>query len=101
VEIVRAHFWLDYNSAAYDNVGTNLYLGYSSGGVITGTLAGAGFADQANDEHAVIRPLANSVVPVAADAVEVETGGDWYAAAGDSPIKYRIEYRLRTLEFTP
>ncbi len=97
VEVQSVRAWLDYNSAAYDTAG-NLTLEYSGGDTITDAIAGAGFNDQASDQHRIAYPVSD-VDPQAATAVHVKTSADWYGAAGDSPLKLEVKYRMRLLEW--
>ena len=100
IEIESADAWLDYATAAYDDVGAgeDFTLRYTdgSGAEVIDAITGTGFGDATADEHRVAR--AKSVEPAANAAVvaHIKTG-EWYAAAGDSPLKLRVRYRVRSL----
>lgn len=99
VEEVRA--WLDFAAAAYDGAaaGEDLVLGYAGGDDVTNPVDHSGFADAAADAHRIVTG-ASGYAPLAATAVEARVlVGDWYTAAGDSPVKLRIRYRLESLEW--
>lgn len=103
IHVLRAHWFLDFNSAAYDSAaaGDALSLLYGAAGVgALATIAGNTIGAAAADYHAlaipvaVLQPLANTAIYVALAA------GEWYAAAGDSPLRYEIDYQIRSLDFS-
>jgi hypothetical protein len=103
IEIVRAHAWLDFATTAYDGVaaGEDLVLKYTNaaGATLTNIVAGVGFADQVTDQHRVVGPINTEITPVAATPVVAHVlVGEWFAAAGNSPVKIEVLYRIRTLE---
>lgn len=102
-EVHRCHWWLDYSGVAYDAaaVGDTLSLHYTNGAgaalvdAIAGNAIGAATADYHTMALAVpeVIPVANAAVVAALQA------GEWYSAAGTSPLKYQIDYTVRTLDF--
>jgi hypothetical protein len=102
IEIVSFAAWLAYASAAYDGVagGENLGLYYSGGGLCSQEVPGVGFGDGGSDQHRIANG-ADVATPLAATAVVAKIAvGEWYAAAGNSPLKLEIFYRERVLDFT-
>jgi len=102
IEVLSCEWFLDWNSAAYDaaGAGDTLNLKYTNGAgvaVVTpvpGDTIGAAGADY----HTLVHALAGPLIPAVAAAIVAHIAtGEWFAAAGDSPLKYRILYRIRTL----
>lgn len=103
IEPIVAHWWLDHGGTDYDaaGAGEDLTLKYTdaSGAKIVSDVDHSGFGDASADAHAVAIPVA--VVPVANAAIVAHIlSGEWYSAAGDSPVKLEFTYRIRTLEFS-
>jgi len=105
ISILHMHAWLAYNSAAYDGVGAgeNLVLKYTnaSGATITNAITGTGFADATSTQHRCVLGLQTEITPVANAAVVANVlSGEWYAAAGNSPINLQITYIDLPVTFT-
>ncbi len=103
IEVDSIHWFLDYGTATYDAAGAGdiLCAHYTngSGAAVVDGVAGDTIGAAAADYHVVVH-AALEVVPVAnAAVVAAVAAGEWYAAAGDSPLKYEIRYRIRTLAF--
>jgi len=99
IDLQGVEVMLDYGTAAYDGVGAGEKLGlyYNGGALCSQEINGVGFADQASDQHRAVG-RADSTTPLAATAIVAEiTSDEWYAAAGDSPLKIRVRYIERTL----
>lgn len=102
-EVRRCHWFLDYSGVAYDAAasGDTLSLHYTNGAgaalvdAIAGNAIGAATADYHTMALAVpeVIPVANAAVVAALQA------GEWYSAAGTSPLKYQIDYTVRALDF--
>ncbi len=103
IEVVGAvHWFLDYGSAAYDAAasGDTLVLKYTdaSGVAITDAVAGNAIGSASADYHTWVYPVPE-YIPVANAAVVAHiTTGEWYSAAGDSPLKVEFYYRIRPLD---
>lgn len=98
---IRAHFWLDYESAAYAAVATtdDLEIRYTDGsGAEVASLELTGFVDQTNDEHRFVEAATAAVAtpagvePVANAALVAYLSGA--ITTGNSPVKYEIEYKV-------
>jgi len=103
IEVLRIHWWLDFESAAYDAAaaGDTLNAKYTngSGAAVVDPVAGDAIGAAAADYHTLVSRVAE-LIPVAAAAIVAHIAtGEWYAAAGDSPLKYEVEYRIRDLAF--
>lgn len=101
IEVHSIHWFLDYGTAAYDGLKSgNLMAKYTngSGDEVVGQVAETGFMDQTADTHAVTQAV--DCVPVENAAIVAHADNDWYAAAGDSPVKYRVDYSVRSLDPT-
>lgn len=101
IVVDEVQWWLDFGSTAYDAAasGDTLVAKYTngSGAAVVDTVAGDTFGGASADAYAVARGA--SVAPVANAAVVAHINtGEWYGAAGDSPVKARIRYR--TLDLT-
>jgi len=99
VEVQSIHWFLDYATAAYDGTKTgNLMAKYTngSGDEVVGQVAETGFMDQTADTHAVTHGI--DCVPVANAAIVAHASNDWFSAAGDSPVKYEVIYRIRSID---
>lgn len=101
IHVDSVHWFLDYGSAAYDGTKTgNLMVKYTdgSGDELAGQVAETGFIDQTADTHAVVHGVA--YVPLANAAVVAHSSNDWFSAAGDSPVKARVIYRVLPIDPT-
>jgi len=90
---------LDYASAAYDGVAAGELLTLVHTGATDPLVSGlsTGFGDQASDQRRVANRGATACTSVPAAGIDAYClSGDWYAAAGDSPLKYRIRYHIVT-----
>lgn len=101
--VVGWHAWLDYGGVAYDAVaaGDDLVLRYTdaSGAICSSTIAGSGFGDATADAHRT-GVGAGDATPVAAAAVMAHIlVGEWFGAAGNSPLKIKADYVIEPLEF--
>jgi len=102
--IVESCRWfLDYATTAYDAAaaGDTLVLKYTdgSGAAVVDAVAGDAIGAASADYHTIVRPVAE-LIPVAAAAVVAHINtGEWYGAAGDSPLKAQVVYRTVTLAF--
>jgi hypothetical protein len=100
IEIVSVYWFLDFNSAAYDAAAAGDTLGVKytngSGAQLVDTVAGNAIGSAAADYHVIVKPVAE-VQPVANAAVVAHIdAGEW--GTGNSPLKYEILYRVRTLQ---
>lgn len=101
IDVLDAHWWLDFESAAYDAAasGDTLNLKYTngSGAAVVDPVAGDVIGGASADYHTIQRAVLE-LVPVAAAAVVAHIAtGEWYGAAGDSPLKVEVRYRVRSL----
>lgn len=100
IEVISCHWMLDFESAAYDGAaaGEDLALKYTnaSGDQVAGLVDHDGFGNASADAHAIVKGVAVTPVANAAVVAHILTG-EWYAAAGDSPVKYNIRYIVRDL----
>lgn len=97
-DVLSCHWFLDYASATYDGAvaGDILTLGYDTGADITDGVAGNTIGGAAADYHTTVLRVPE-LVPTENKAVVARVASsDWYTAAGNSPLKYEIECRLRT-----
>jgi hypothetical protein len=95
----EAVVFLDYGSAGYDAVGGSdeLTIKYTNGsGAVCATVEGTGFLNATSDQVRVIKGAAAAdVTPVANAALVAHiTTGEIYTAAGDSPLKFKVYYRV-------
>lgn len=99
IDVQSIHWFLDFESAAYDAAaaGDTLAAKYTdaAGAEVVDNVAGDAIGAAAADYHTKVAPVAE-VIPVdnAAIVAHINTG-EWYAAAGDSPLKYEIRYAVR------
>lgn len=99
LEFVSAVLELDYNSAAYTESADNLAIKYEngSGAAVSQDIEMTGFIDQTADTITNALPKVDAIVP-AANAVNkalvIHNTGDGELAAGDSPLRVKINYRL-------
>lgn len=102
IEVDSVRVMLDYNSAGYDAVagsGEDLSFKYTnaSGAKVTGDIAGWGFGDATSDQQRLARGVA--VTPVANAAIVAHIlSGEWYSAAGNSPLLVEVFYRVRRVQ---
>lgn len=107
IELVSCHLWLDYATTAYNGIaaGEDLIISYTDGsGEEVARIETTGFLDQAADEHRIVRagsaydsvaahePVANAALVLSLLSGEIATG--------DSPLKFEVQYRVRTLAFS-
>lgn len=91
--------FLDYGSAGYDAVGASddLTIRYTNGsGALIATIETVGFLDQTSDQVRYAKPTTTAAItPVAAAAIVAHIStGEIYTAAGDSPLKFKVYYRV-------
>lgn len=103
IEVERVHWFLDFGTAAYDAAaaGDTLEAKYTdgSGAAVVDAVAGNAIGSASADYHALVRAVPE-VIPVAnAPIVAHINTGEWYSAAGDSPLKYEVAYTIQTLDF--
>lgn len=102
IEVDSIRVMLDYGTAAYDGVagsGEDLAFKYTnaSGAKVVTDIAGSGFGDASADAQRLTRGIA--VTPALNAAVVAHIlSGEWYAAAGDSPLLVEVFYRVRTAQ---
>lgn len=99
IQLVSATLWLDYESAAYDSVGASddLTIRYTNGsGALLATVETTGFMDQTSDQVRYVYPTTTAAFTPASNAALVLhcSTGEMYSAAGDSPLKYKVMYRI-------
>jgi hypothetical protein len=108
IVIDEVQLFLDWNSAQYDSVGggDDLQIQYATSNTAIVQIESTGFMDAVADEQRFFKPsafnaaagtpggydyLANGVN----EAIELTVlVGELYAAAGDSPLKYKIRYHV-------
>ncbi len=99
IDVQSIHWFLDFAGVAYDAAaaGDTLEAKYTdgAGAAVCDAVAGDAIGAAAADYHTKVAPVAE-VIPVenAAIVAHINTG-EWYAAAGDSPLKYEIRYVVR------
>lgn len=93
LEVVSAHIFLDFASVPYDNTGNTTIQFTSPATICTDIISDAGFNNVASDQHRTI--YAAKVAPVENTSLSLRTLDDWYTAAGDSPVKVEVLYRIR------
>lgn len=103
IEVVRCHWWLDHGGEDFDAAaaGDTLNLKYTddSGDAVVDAVAGDAIGAASADYHTIVNRVAE-LIPVAAAAIVAHiAAGEWFGAAGNSSLKYEIEYRVRTLDF--
>ena len=97
--MVSAVVFLDYASAGYDSVGTgdDLTIRYTDGsGALIATVETTGFLNLTADAVRYVEPTtAAAITPVANAAIVAHiSSGEIYSAAGDSPLKFKVYYRV-------
>jgi len=99
-EVVSVHWMLDFGGNAYDAAAAGDTLGLVYSGKtesLVDEVPGDTFGASGVDAWALAQAK-GPYVPYAATAVMARIAvGEWYAAAGDSPVKYHILYRTRPL----
>lgn len=102
VEVLDCYWFLDFGTAAYDGAaaGDTLQLRYTnaSGAIVTQTLAGNTIGAAAADYHARVGPADGYQIAANAPVMAHIAAGEWFVAGGDSPLKYRVRYRIRNLQ---
>jgi hypothetical protein len=103
LDVEEIHWFLDFNANAYDApaAGDTLAAKYTNaaGAHVVDLVAGDVIGGAVADYHTKVQPVAE-LIPVAnAPLVAHINVGEWFAAAGDSPLKARIQYRVRSLAF--
>jgi hypothetical protein len=101
IEVVSAHFFLDYQSATYDtSATTQLRYTNGAGAAILGTaVPSASLITAAADAHVVSHPVDN-VAPVEDAPIVVHTSANPFGAAGNSLLLIEVLYRVRTFALT-
>lgn len=100
INFISGHIFLDYASAAYDGTKTgsaSFRYTNAAGDDASGDVPETGFMDQTADTHFQVPPVVCN--PVENAALVLASDNDWYSAAGDSPVKYEVLYRIRS--FSP
>jgi len=97
ITVDSCHWFLDFNSAAYNAAaaGDTLGLKYTNGAgaALVDVMAGDTIGAAAADYHGMVRPVAEVIPVVNAAIVAHIDAGEW--GAGDSPLKYDITYRIQ------
>jgi len=96
LQVVAIHYWLDYESAAYDTAGNVYPVHTGFGSALSDAVSGSGFNTATSDQHR-LGTARTGTVPQEATGISITTTANWYAAAGDSPLKIEVLYRIRTL----
>lgn len=96
-QVVSCRWFLDFATTGYDAAasGDSLVLKYTngSGAEVVDSVAGDAIGAATADYHVVVDAVPE-VIPVANAAIVAHVNtGEWYSAAGDSPLKYEIYYR--------
>lgn len=94
-EVDSCLWMLDHQGADYDDAaaGEDLALKYTdaAGAKVTGDVDHSGFADASADAFELVKGV--QVTPVANAAVVAHIlSGEWYSAAGDGILRYRIRF---------
>ncbi len=102
IEAVSIHWWLDFATVGYDAaaVGDTLEAKYTNGAgaAVVDAVAGNAIGAAAADYHVTVQAVPE-VIPVANAAIVAHINvGEWFAAAGDSPLKAEVFYRVRAFE---
>lgn len=101
IEFLGGEAFLDFESVGYDAVAATDYLSLrytnASGAIVTANVSPAGFGDASADAHMKLAPASHVITQNAALVAHIQ-GGEWYSAAGDSPIVLRIQYRIVTAQ---
>ena len=103
IEVLSVHWFLDFATTAYDAAaaGDTLEAKYTngSGDAVVDAVAGDAIGAAAADYHTIVQAV-QELIPVANAAVVAHVNtGEWYGAAGDSPLKWEALYRVRDLAF--
>lgn len=98
VEFVGAYVFLDYATTAYSAPasGADLAFKYTdgSGDVVSGTLETTGFINASADALAIVGKVNAEAIGVANAKIVLHNLSSTEYAAGDSPLKVRVLYRL-------
>lgn len=92
-----AHFFLDYNAAAYAAIDAldNWELRYTNGsGQLIATIETIGFLDQTADQNRVVYPATTAAITPVANAAVVLYGANGEVTTGDSPMYIRMFYDI-------
>lgn len=97
--VESAVLFLDYGSAGYDAVGASddLTIRYTNGsGALIATVETVGFLDATADAVRYVQPTTTAALTPVANAAIVAhiSTGEIYSAAGDSPLKVKVYYRV-------
>jgi len=100
IEVISIQLFFDWATAGYDNVGGTeaLFMGFPAADQVCADIPAPGLGDAVSDQHRIVYPSSNIPAINAALFIACRVG-DWYAAAGDSPLKVRVTYRTRIAEF--
>lgn len=103
IDVISVHWFLDFATAAYDAAaaGDTLVARYTdaAGAIATDAVAGDTIGAAAADYHVTVRPIIECIPVTDAALVAHITTGEWFAAAGDSPLKVEVLYRVRPFAF--
>lgn len=91
--------FLDYGTAAYDSVGASddLTIRYTNGsGALIATVETTSFLELTADAVRYVLPTTTAAITPVANAALVAhiSTGEIYSAAGDSPLKFKVYYRV-------
>jgi len=102
-KVVSVHWWLDYGTVAYDAAaaGDILTLNYTdaAGAAVVDGIAGDTIGAAAADYHVLAEAVPELIPVEAAVIVAWIAAGEWFGAAGDSPLKCEIAYLTLPMEF--
>lgn len=102
VDVVDCHWFLDFGTVAYDSAAAGDTLGAKytngSGAACLDLVAGNAIGAAAADYHALVRAVPEVIPVINAPVVAHLDLSEWFAAAGDSPLKYELTYRIRTFD---
>jgi hypothetical protein len=100
IQFLGAQLILDYNSAAYTESGDNMAIRYTdgSGVIVSEAIEATGFVDQTADTITNSIPKKDAIVAATGAVNQAlvldNTGSDY--AAGDSPVRVQVVYRVIT-----
>jgi hypothetical protein len=96
IVVVGAQFFYDYNSAAYGvDAGDDLVLNYTDGaGATILQVETTGFLSATSDQMRYATPTTTAEFNPVANAAVVAYLSGALTSAGNSPVKYRIEYKV-------
>lgn len=101
-EVVSCHWFLDYGTAAYDAAaaGDALVLKYTdaAGAEVVTQVPGNTIGASGADYHTLVQAVQGPLIPAVAAAIVAHIlVGEWFGAAGNSPLKCEVIYRTRLL----